>query len=115
MKQKIENAIEKIGSTVLGKEPEDSREKVVKEDDGKNLNNRMEDLVLEMEKNTHVISKVYSIKSAFVRGLFQGLGIIIGSTILAGALYSMSVNLFGEDVLKGYILENIIEKARTEQ
>ncbi len=125
MKEKIENTIEKIGDTVLGKELESEigkveqkqeSKKVEQEETGekKNINQRIEDLVNEMEKTNSLIAKVFSLKSAFIRGLLQGLGIIIGSTILAGALYSMTVKLFGNDFLKDVVLDNVIEKYKQE-
>jgi len=81
MKEKIENTIEKIGDTVLGKELESEigkveqkqeSKKVEQEETGekKNINQRIEDLVNEMEKTNSLIAKVFSLKSAFIRGLF---------------------------------------------
>jgi len=124
MKEKIQKVAEKTVNVVKGQElmredPKKTKillsgpEKVEEdqdEDDNKSLNQRIEDLVNEMEKNNLLIAKIYSLRSAFFRGTLQGLGIIIGSTILAGALYSMTVKLFGNDFLKDVILDNVVEK-----
>ena len=122
MKEKIQKVAEKTVNVVKGQElmredPKKTKillsgpEKVEEdqdEDDNKSLNQRIEDLVNEMEKNNLLIAKIYSLRSAFFRGTLQGLGIIIGSTILAGALYSMTVKLFGNDFLKDVILDNVV-------
>ena len=125
MKEKIKGVAVKTVDTLKGRElinekPESkvilsspekvSPEEVEENDDGKSLNQRIEDLVNEMERNNHLIAKIYSLRSAFFRGILQGLGIIIGSTILAGALYSMTVKLFGNDFLRDVVLDNVIEK-----
>jgi hypothetical protein len=118
MKQKIENVVEKVESTVLKKGGEvavDGQREGEEKSDGKNLNQRIEDLVNEMEKSTKIITKVFSLKSSFIRGLMQGLGIVIGSTILAGALYSMTVELFGNDFLKDVVLDDVIKKYSQEK
>ena len=114
MKEKINEKFEKIGASVFGQELEIEVEKkeLEKKDDGKNLNQRIEDLVNEMEKTNHLVVKVFSLKSAFIRGLLQGLGIIIGSTILAGALYSVSLKIFGNNFLQGVTLEDVIKESK---
>ncbi len=80
------------------------------EEEEKSLNERIKDLVDEMEKNNYLISKIYSWKNALWRGLFYGLGIVIGSTIFAGFLYSLAVNILGEDLIKEMTLEYIINQ-----
>jgi hypothetical protein len=102
---------EKPESKILLSEPEEvSSDEAENQEENKSLSQRIEDLVNEMERNNHLIAKIYSLRSAFFRGLLQGLGIIIGSTILAGALYSMTVQLFGNDFLRDVVLDNVIEK-----
>ena len=98
---------ELVRETEINKEEEDEEKK--------SLNERIEDLVNEMERNNYLIARIYSLRSAFLRGTLQGLGIIIGSTILAGALYSMTVRLFGNDFLRDVVLDNVIEKYNQEK
>ena len=78
-------AFEKIG--VLEKEVENEKE------EKKTLKQRIKDLVMQMEKVNKVITKQFSFKRIFIRGLLQGLGFVIGSTLIAGGLYSMAIKM----------------------
>ncbi len=121
MKEVIKKVAVKGVDTVRGKELINEDFKALKEreereeEEKKSLNERIEDLVNEMEKNNFLIAKIYSLRSAFFRGLLQGLGIIIGSTILAGALYSLGVHMFGKDFLKDVVLDDVIQKYSQEK
>ena len=94
--------LEKIG--VLEKKVESEKE------EKKSLNQRIEDLVIQIEKVNKVVKKEFSFKRIFVRGLLQGLGIVIGSTILAGVLYSVSVKFVDKKVIQKYTLEHILDE-----
>ena len=107
--EKKDNILTSVAEKVLGRDDEKNQPEE-KEGDGKNLNQRIEDLVNEMEKRTKTVTRIFSLKFSFIRGLIQGLGIIIGSTVLAGALYSLTVELFGNDFLKDVVLDDVIEK-----
>ncbi len=86
-----------------------------KKEDKRNINQRIEDLVHQMEKANETIKKTFSLKFAFIRGVLQGLGIIIGSTILAGALYAITIQIFGNDVLDSIILDNVVESIKQDK
>jgi len=94
--------LEKIG--VLEKKVESEKE------EKKSLNQRIEDLVIQIEKVNKVVKKEFSFKRIFLRGLLQGLGIVIGSTILAGVLYSVSVKFVDKKVIQKYTLEHILDE-----
>ena len=79
-------------------------------EDKKTLNERIEDLVNSMERTNTVIKRSFSWKSAFLRGMLQGLGFVIGTTILAGLAYSLSVRFLGKDFVDGMTLEQVIKK-----
>ena len=96
------NFLEKIG--VLEKKVESEKE------EKKSLNQRIEDLVIQIEKVNKVVKKEFSFKRIFLRGLLQGLGIVIGSTILAGVLYSVSVKFVDKKVIQKYTLEHILDE-----
>ncbi len=92
----------------------DEKDKKIEEEneEEKGIKYRVEELVEAMERNNQLISKIYSWRGAFVRGLFYGLGIIVGSTIVAGMLYSLSIYLFGEDFIKQQTLEYLLEQEK---
>ena len=94
--------LEKIG--ILEKKVESEKE------EKKSLNQRIEDLVIQIEKVNKTVKKEFSFKRIFLRGLLQGLGIVIGSTILAGILYSISVKFVDKKVIQKYTLEHILDE-----
>ena len=98
----ITSALEKIG--VLEKQIDDEKE------ENKSLNQRIEDLVVGIEKANKIIKKEFSWKRIFIRGLLQGLGIVIGSTILAGILYSVSTKFIDKEFIKENTLKYILEQ-----
>ena len=98
----ITSALEKIG--VLEKQIDDEKE------ENKSLNQRIEDLVVGIEKANKIIKKEFSWKRIFIRGLLQGLGIVIGSTILAGILYSVSTKFIDKKFIKENTLKYILDK-----
>jgi len=70
----------------------------------KSLNARIEDLVIVMEKT-------FSYRASFVRGIFQGLGFIIGSTIIAGIAYSILTNFVSPEVLHDMSIDAAMERS----
>lgn len=78
--------------------------------DKKSLNNRIEDLVIQIQKTNKLIKIQFSFKSIFIKGLLQGLGIIIGSTIIAGLLYSLSIKFINKDFIKENTLKYILDQ-----
>ncbi len=98
----ITGAMEKIG--ILEKEVQEERE------EKKSLNQRIEDLVNQIEKVNKVVKKEFSFKRIFLRGLLQGLGIVIGSTLLAGILYSLAVKLGWKEIIQENTLKYVLEQ-----
>ena len=76
---------------------------------GKNLNQRIEDLVGEMEKLSAVAEKRFSYKAALLRGIAQGLGIVIGSTIVAGILYATLSRFINPNFIKSYTFQEQVQ------
>ena len=68
-----------------------------KKEHQKKINERIEDLVESLEKTQRVQERIYSFRYVLLRGIFQGLGIIFGSTIFAGILYYFFVTYLGLD------------------
>jgi hypothetical protein len=101
-KSLIKASMEKIG--ILEKEVQEEKE------EKKSLNQRIEDLVVQLEKANKTVRKEFSFKRIFIRGLLQGLGIVIGSTILAGILYSLSTKFIDKDFIKENTLKYILEQ-----
>ncbi len=77
----------------------------------KNLNQRIEDLVLAMERMEKIAENKFSAKAAFARGVVQGLGMVVGSTIVAGILYAGLVKFISPQILQRVILENVVERS----
>ena len=76
----------------------------------KNLNARIEDLVLELEKSTHIIKSRFSYRSSFLRGILQGLGIVIGSTIVAGILYTLATMFINPQIIHDMTIDAVMQK-----
>ena len=74
------------------------------------LSERIEKLVSAMERLERLAEKKFSLKYAFARGLVQGLGIVIGSTILAGVLYWSVTKFINPELIKSWTLEYMVEK-----
>ena len=74
------------------------------------LSERIEKLVSAMERLERLAEKKFSLKYAFARGLMQGLGIVLGSTILAGALYWSATKFISPELIKSWTLEYMVEK-----
>jgi hypothetical protein len=69
-----------------------------------NLNQRIEDLIITMEKR-------FSYKASFMRGIAQGLGFIIGSTIVAGVAYTILTTFFvSSKMLNDITIESAVER-----
>jgi len=77
------------------------------------LNKRIESLIDSMERLEGLALKKFSIKSAFMRGVAQGLGIIIGSTIVAGLLYAALTQFISPQLIQKMMLENMVNKEQT--
>ena len=69
----------------------------------KTLNQRIEDLVVVMEK-------MFSWRASFMRGIFQGLGFIIGSTIIAGLGYTLLTKVVSPEALHDISINSLIDK-----
>jgi hypothetical protein len=85
--------------------------KKTREKPEKNLNARIEDLVNGLEKSSHVIEKRFSYKMSFFRGVVQGLGIVVGSTIVAGIAYTLLTYIINPKILHTMTIESAIEKS----
>lgn len=77
------------------------------DEEWKNLNQRVEDLVNSLEKSQKLDEEIHSIRFVFVRGLFQGLGIVVGSTVFAGFLYYFFVTYLGLEFFKEWTLDYV--------
>ncbi len=75
----------------------------------KNLNQRIEDLVLALERLEEMANKRFSFKAAFARGVVQGLGIVIGSSIVAGILYAVLIKFVSPEIIQKLMLENMLK------
>lgn len=76
----------------------------------KTLNERIEDLVGELEKLSKIADKRFSYKAALIRGVAQGLGIIIGSTVVAGILYAMLTKFISPKLIRDITIQKALEK-----
>ncbi len=76
----------------------------------KSLNERLEDLVIAMESLEILLKRKFSIRSALLRGIAQGLGIIVGSTIVAGILYALLVKFISPEFVQSLLLENVVQE-----
>ncbi len=74
------------------------------------LSERIENLVSAMERLERLANKKFSLKYAFARGLVQGLGIVLGSTILAGALYWSATKFISPELIKSWTLKYMVEE-----
>ena len=74
------------------------------------LSERIEKLVSAMERLERLAERKFSLRYAFARGLMQGLGIVIGSTILAGALYWSATKFVSPDLIKSWTLKYMVEE-----
>lgn len=101
---KINEIAEKVFSNT---EINEKDNEVLKEDEWKNLNQRVEDLVNSLEKNQKLNEKIHSIKFVLGRGIFQGLGFVMGSTIFAGLFYYFFITYLGLDFLKEWTLDYV--------
>ena len=77
----------------------------------RNLNQRIEDLVLAMERVEQLADKKFSARAAFWRGVMQGLGIVVGSTIVAGILYTVLVRFISPQLIQQLMLDNAVERS----
>ncbi len=80
-------------------------------DKPKNLNERIEDLVEELEKLSRVADKRFSYKAALVRGVAQGLGIVIGSTVVAGLLYALITKFISPQIIKDITIQRALNES----
>jgi len=69
----------------------------------KNLNGRIEDLVDIMEKR-------FSYGATFGRGIVQGLGFIIGSTIVAGIGYTLLTKFISPEAINEMTINAAIQR-----
>ena len=70
----------------------------------KNLNQRIEDLVRVMEKT-------FSYRASFLRGVVQGLGIVVGSTIVAGIMYTIITHFISPKLIHDMTLDSAVQKS----
>jgi len=57
------------------------------------------------------LEKRFSYRASFARGIVQGLGFIIGSTIIAGIGYSILTHIVNPQVLHDISISGAIEKS----
>ncbi|HIP33825.1 MAG TPA: hypothetical protein EYG89_03650 [Bacteroidia bacterium] len=114
-KKDPEEKEKKISTGVLEKIGILESEIKVEKEKKKSLNERIEDLVREIEKINKSVNNHFSLKATFLKGLLQGLGIIMGSTILAGLLYSLSIKFIDEDFIKENTLKYILDSKDLEK
>ncbi len=69
----------------------------------KNLNGRIEDLVEVMERR-------FSYGATFGRGIVQGLGFIIGSTIVAGIGYTLLTKFISPEAINDMTINAVLQK-----
>ena len=73
----------------------------------KTLNERIKQLVDTLENSQKLNNKMHSARFFFSRGIVQGLGFVIGSTVVAGLMYYFFITYLGLDFLKDWTLENV--------
>ena len=78
----------------------------------KTLNQRLENLVTELEKSTRVIKSRFSYRAAFSRGIMQGLGVVIGSTIIAGIAYTLLTQLISPKAIHDISIDAVVEQQK---
>ncbi len=76
------------------------------------LSERIEKLVSAMERLERLAERKFSLRYAFARGLMQGLGIVIGSTILAGVLYAIVIKFVSPDLIQSWTIDAVIERSK---
>ncbi len=72
-----------------------------------NLRHRIENLVVALENIEDVIKTRLSFRYALMRGILQGLGFVIGSTIVAGILYLFITQFISPDFIKNITLDEV--------
>jgi hypothetical protein len=70
----------------------------------KSLNKRIEDLI-------KVIEKSFSYKKSFTNGVMQGLGFILGSTIVAGIGYTILTQFISPEMLHDMSIDAAIQRS----
>jgi len=84
-------------------------EKVMVTEETPKEKNKIDRLIDEIEMVNKNVQKHLSYRAYFIRGLWQGLGIVIGSTIFAGMMYSLATKIVDRDTLKSWALQYKIE------
>ena len=106
MKQKINEIKEKI----FLQKKNGIEKKTENNEEWKNLNQRVEELVKSLEKSQKLNEEIHSMKFVLIRGVLQGLGFVLGSTIFAGILYYFFITFLGLDFLKEWTLDYVSGK-----
>ena len=78
----------------------------------KTLSQRLESLVTELEKSTGIIKSRFSYKAAFLRGIAQGLGVVIGSTIIAGIAYTLVTQFISPKIIHDISIDAVVEQQK---
>jgi len=85
-----------------------------KQTEDKSLKERVAELVDALEKARVSMEARFSLRRAFLRGVAQGLGIILGSTIVAGILYAIVVKFISPEFIQKYMLDSVVERSLQE-
>ncbi len=83
--------------------------------DDKSLKERVAELVDALEKARVSMEARFSLRRAFLRGVAQGLGIILGSTIVAGVLYAVAVKFVSPELIQKYMIDSVVERSLQEK
>ena len=61
---------------------------------------RIERLIVGLERLNELAERKFSYKASFLRGVIQGLGIIVGSTVVASALLTLLYKILSPDLVR---------------
>jgi len=75
------------------------------------LSERIVHLVTELESASKVVKQTFSYRAAFVRGILQGLGFVLGSTIVAGIMYTIITHFISPKLIHDMTLDSAVQKS----
>ncbi len=70
-----------------------------------------DELILSLDNNTNTLNGLYSYKVVFIRGIVQGLGIVIGSTIIAGIGYTILIQFINPQIIYNISIDSAVEQS----
>ena len=68
------------------------------------------DYIKSIKENTKALKRLSSYTSTFLRGVVQGLGFVIGSTIVAGVGYWVLIHFVNPRLLHDISIDSMVEK-----